>query len=191
MCHVEKLKKLIDSCLMCWLGSTWTGAHSELVVSPVGPSLVNTIAGSNVTLTVSFSGAPDPALTWLMGNLPVVTWTVGSSADPDIANKEVLKIEENGSLTFVNVPLNYTNDYTVEMTKSGLGKAVTNFTLRVFGECLPELWCAGMLLSWGNWFDINLKFLQVNIKSSILSARFIKWKFRQRWILLWEILNLL
>ncbi|KAG7216828.1 hypothetical protein INR49_001482 [Caranx melampygus] len=67
-----------------------------------------------------------------MGNLPVVTWTIGSSADPDISNNEVLEIEENGSLTFVNVPLNYTSDYTVEMTKSGLGKAVTNFTLRVF-----------------------------------------------------------
>lgn len=119
----------------------WTGAHSELVVSPVGPSLVNTIAGSNVTLTVSFSGAPDPAVTWFMGNLPVVTWTVGSSADPDISNKEVLKIEENGSLTFINVPLNYTSDYTVEMTKSGLGKAVTNFTLRVFGEFLPVQAC--------------------------------------------------
>lgn len=116
-----------------------TGARSELVVSPVGPSLVDTIAGSNVTLKVSFSGAPDPAVTWLMGNLPVVTWTIGSSADPDISNKNVLKIEEDGSLTFVNVPLSYNSDYTVEMTKSGLGKAVTNFTLRVFGECLAEL----------------------------------------------------
>ncbi|XP_042278626.1 V-set and immunoglobulin domain-containing protein 10-like isoform X1 [Thunnus albacares] len=109
-----------------------TGAHCELVVSPAGPALVNAVAGTNVTLTVSFSGAPDPAVTWFMGNLPVVTWTIGSDSLPDIDNTKVLRIEQDGSLTFVNVPLNYTNDYTIEMTKSGLGTATTNFTLKVF-----------------------------------------------------------
>eukprot|EP00064_Thunnus_orientalis_P006522 superscaffoldBa00000682_g6540 len=67
-----------------------------------------------------------------MGNLPVVTWTIGSDSLPDIDNTKVLRIEQDGSLTFVNVPLNYTNDYTIEMTKSGLGTATTNFTLKVF-----------------------------------------------------------
>ncbi|XP_023280598.1 V-set and immunoglobulin domain-containing protein 10-like isoform X2 [Seriola lalandi dorsalis] len=114
------------------LSFSFQGVCCELVVSSAGPTWVNAIAGSNVTLAVSFSGAPDPAVTWFKGNLPVVTWTIGSSAPPDIANREVLRIEQNGSLTFVNVPLSSSSNYTVEMTKSGLGKAVIKFTLRVF-----------------------------------------------------------
>ncbi|XP_076593808.1 V-set and immunoglobulin domain-containing protein 10-like isoform X2 [Chaetodon auriga] len=52
----------------------------------------------------------------------------------DIADnrKNVLRIEPNGSLTFVNVPLDYSSNYSVEMTKAGLGKSFTNFTLKVF-----------------------------------------------------------
>lgn len=106
------------------------------MVSPVGPTLVNALAGSNVTLAVSFTGADDPTVTWLMGDLPVVTWTIGSDVPPDIVEdrKKVLNIEPKGSLTFVNVPLGYTSNYTFEMTKSGLAKSVTSFTLEVFGE---------------------------------------------------------
>ncbi|XP_071325745.1 V-set and immunoglobulin domain-containing protein 10-like isoform X1 [Trachinotus anak] len=111
---------------------TFQGAHCQLVVSAAGPTRVKAIAGSDVTLAVSFSGAPDPAVTWFRGILPVVTWTIGSSTPPDIANREVLRIERTGSLTFVNVPLNYTGNYTIEMTKSGLGKAETKFSLEVF-----------------------------------------------------------
>lgn len=118
-----------------------TGAHGELVVSPVGSNRVTSVAGSSVTLAVSFSGAPDPAVTWSMGGLPVVTWTINSAAPPDIAEniRKVVKLEPNGSLTFVNVTVGYTNNYTVEMTKPGLSKAVTSFTLKVFGEYLIEL----------------------------------------------------
>lgn len=106
------------------------------MVSPAGPTEVNALAGSNVTLAVSFIGATDPAVTWFMGELPVVTWTIDSSAPPDIAEgrRMVLKLEGNGSLTFMDVPLGYTSTYTVEMTKSGLGKSLTTFTLKVFGE---------------------------------------------------------
>lgn len=120
---------------------TLAGAHSELVVSPAGPTEVKALAGSNVTLAVSFSGASDPAVTWFMRDLPVVTWTIDSSIPPDIAEnrRRVLRIELDGSLTFVNVPLGYTSSYTVEMTKSGLGKSVTTFTLKVFGEYPTEL----------------------------------------------------
>lgn len=123
---------------------TLAGAHSELVVSPAGPTEVNTLAGSNVTLAVSFSGASDPAVTWFMRDLPVVTWTINSPTPPDIAENRrmVLRIELDGSLTFVNVPLGYTSNYTVEMTKSGLGTSLTTFTLKVFGEYL-SLSCAG------------------------------------------------
>ncbi len=106
------------------------------MVSPAGESQVNTIAGSNVTLAVSFSGAPDPVVAWSMGDFPVLTWTIGSTVPPVIPEdrQNVLKIEEDGSLTFVNVTLDYTSNYTVEMTKSGQGKSSTTFTLIVYGE---------------------------------------------------------
>lgn len=108
------------------------------MVSPVGPTLVNAISGSNVTLAVSFSGAPDPAVTWFMKDfsLPVVTWAINSNTLPDIEEnrRKVLRIEPNGSLTFVNVPLEYTSNYTIEMTKSGLGRSSTTFSLEVFSE---------------------------------------------------------
>ncbi|KAM7383097.1 hypothetical protein PAMP_002779 [Pampus punctatissimus] len=106
------------------------GAHC----SPPGSTQVNAVAGSNVTLAVSFSSAPDPVVTWFMGDLPVITWTIGSDIPPDIDSntRKVLKIEPNGSLTFISVPLNYTNNYTVKMIKSGLGAASTHFSLKVF-----------------------------------------------------------
>ncbi|XP_034730763.1 V-set and immunoglobulin domain-containing protein 10-like [Etheostoma cragini] len=120
------------------LSFTFQGAYCELVVSPVGPTLVNAICGSNVTLAVSFSGAPDPAVTWFMKgfSLPVVTWTINSKTLPDIDEnrRKVLRIEPNGSLTFVNVPLEYTSNYTIEMTKSGLGRSSATFTLEVFSS---------------------------------------------------------
>lgn len=113
-----------------------TGTHGELVVSPAGPSDVNVLAGRNVTLAVSFSGASDPVVTWFIRELPVVTWTIASSEPPDIAEERqtVLQIESNGSLTFLNVPTSYTDSYTVEMTKSGLVKSQTTFSLKVYGK---------------------------------------------------------
>ncbi|KAF7670440.1 hypothetical protein LDENG_00074570 [Lucifuga dentata] len=110
------------------------GALCVLEVSPPSRTLVSAIAGTNVTLAVSFTGALDPALTWSMGALPVVTWTINSPTSPDIDinHKNVLMLETNGSLTFANVPVDYSNIYTIEMTKSGLGTATTSFTLKVF-----------------------------------------------------------
>uniref|UniRef100_A0A8C7ZQA5 V-set and immunoglobulin domain containing 10 like n=1 Tax=Oryzias sinensis TaxID=183150 RepID=A0A8C7ZQA5_9TELE len=66
--------------------------------------------------------------------LPVVTWTINSNSPPDIpqSSKDVLHLEKDGSLTFIRVPLSYSSHYTVEMTKSGLGKASLQFTLQVF-----------------------------------------------------------
>lgn len=120
-----------------------TGANCELVVFPAGPSDVNVLAGRNVTLAVSFSGASNPVVTWFIRELPVVTWTIASSEPPDIAEQSqtVLRIESNGSLTFLNVPVSYTDSYTVEMTKSGLGKSRTTFILKVYGEVyVLKLW---------------------------------------------------
>ncbi|KAL7393980.1 hypothetical protein ABVT39_018762 [Epinephelus coioides] len=120
--------------LVILLSFTFQGAYFELVVSPVGPTVVNAPLGSNVTLAVSFSGASDPVVAWFMGRLPVATWVINSSAPPFIAenNRGVLDIEPDGSLTFVNVTLDYTSEYTVEMTKSGLPTSSTSFSLTVF-----------------------------------------------------------
>lgn len=123
------------------LSPTLAGANSELLVSPAGPTKVDALAGSNVTLAVSFSGAPDPALTWFMKDLPVVTWTINSASPPDIAKNKsmVLSVEKDGSLTFQNVSLACSSDYTVEMTKSGLATSSITFTLKVFGAYLREI----------------------------------------------------
>lgn len=130
----EESQSLAAVFLTLLLRSALQGAHCELVVSPAGPTLLNVKAGSNVTLAVSFSGAADPVVTWLRGSLPVATWTLNSGDAPDIdANsRDVLRIETNGSLTFVNVPLSYDSNYTVTMTKSGLGTASISFTLKIF-----------------------------------------------------------
>ncbi|XP_061771126.1 V-set and immunoglobulin domain-containing protein 10-like [Nerophis ophidion] len=128
------MRTLTSQVLVIIFGFALPGGHCELLVSALGPTRVDTTAGSQVTLAVSFSGAPDPAFTWFKGPLPVVTWTIGSELLPDIAqsHREVLRLEPNGSLTFLNVPSEYSSIYTLEMTKSGLGTASLNFTLRVF-----------------------------------------------------------
>ncbi|XP_040900988.1 V-set and immunoglobulin domain-containing protein 10-like [Toxotes jaculatrix] len=134
MTLLDEVWRLSAFFLVILLRLSFRGAYCQLVVSPVGPTRVNVIAGSNVTLDVSFTGAPDPVVTWFMGDLPVVTWTINSDTPPDVAknNSKVLRIGKDGSLTFVNVLLGYTSNYTIEMTKSGLEKAMTTFTLNVF-----------------------------------------------------------
>ncbi|XP_061677011.1 V-set and immunoglobulin domain-containing protein 10-like isoform X2 [Syngnathoides biaculeatus] len=131
---MKRHKGLIGQVFIFLLSFVFSGSHGELIVSALSPMRVDTLAGANLTLTVFFSGAPDPALTWFKGPLPVVTWTIGSDSPADVAEKyrEVLRLEPNGSLSFVHVPLGYDGNYTVEMTKSGLGTASVNFTLRVF-----------------------------------------------------------
>ncbi|KAF1388266.1 hypothetical protein PFLUV_G00088410 [Perca fluviatilis] len=139
--------RLSPGFLTILLSFTFQGAYCGLVVSPVGPTLVNVITGSNVTLAVSFSGAPDPTVTWFIKDfsLPVVTWAINSNTLPDIDEnrRKVLRIEPNGSLTFVNVPLEYTSNYTVEMTKSGLGRSSTTFSLEVFSSPVQFLPAVG------------------------------------------------
>ncbi|XP_047454018.1 V-set and immunoglobulin domain-containing protein 10-like [Mugil cephalus] len=140
MTRLEEFNKYSAVFLAILFYFSFQGARSQLVVSPAGPALVNALVGSNVTLAVSFSGAPDPGLVWLMGGLPVATWKINSVAAPEIAQnrRDVIRVEENGSLTFVNVTLAYTERYTIEMTKPGLEKASTNFTLKIF-ETLPNV----------------------------------------------------
>ncbi|XP_037308679.2 V-set and immunoglobulin domain-containing protein 10-like [Pungitius pungitius] len=120
--------------LAFFLRFTFRGASCQLVVSPAGPTLVNALVGHNVTLAVSFTGAPDPVLIWSMGDVTVVTWAINSTAPPVIADdrRNVLRVEANGSLSFVNVQLGDTSNYTIEMTKPGLFKSSVTFTLKVF-----------------------------------------------------------
>ncbi|XP_051921892.1 V-set and immunoglobulin domain-containing protein 10-like [Hippocampus zosterae] len=131
---MKRYEGLSGHVLMIFWGFAFPGVDGQLLVSALGATRANTLAGANLTLAVSFSGAPDPAVTWFKGRLPVVTWTLGSDAPPDVAEeyRQALRLEPNGSLSFVRVPLGYGGDYTVEMTKSGLGAVSLNFTLRVF-----------------------------------------------------------
>ncbi|KAL0984783.1 hypothetical protein UPYG_G00146840 [Umbra pygmaea] len=110
------------------------GLNCALTISLRGPSLVNATVGSNVTLGVTILGAPHPVVTWKMGSLPVVTWNLGSTDAPSISpmNQDVLKIEADGSLVFKNVPLVYSNTYTLEVVKVGMETALTKFLLKVY-----------------------------------------------------------
>lgn len=117
------------------MSATPAGADSQLWVEPVGPTRVVALAGSNVTLPVTFSDVAQPAITWFMGVFPVATYTINSTTQPDIAKNAsmVVKVDPRGYLTFHNVSVLYTSTYTLEVTKSGFGEASVTFTLTVFG----------------------------------------------------------
>ncbi|KAM8869430.1 V-set and immunoglobulin domain-containing protein 10-like isoform 4-T4 [Spinachia spinachia] len=134
MIYPDELGRIGAFCLAFLLAFTFRGASCELVVSPLGPTLLHALVGDNVTLAVSFTGAPDPVVLWSMGDATVGTWVINSTAPPDIANdrRNVLSMDATGSLSFVHVPLGYTSNYTVEMAKSGLGKSSVTFSLKVF-----------------------------------------------------------
>ncbi|XP_036931885.1 V-set and immunoglobulin domain-containing protein 10-like [Acanthopagrus latus] len=135
MMWLEEFRRLGKVFLAIVLIFALQGTHTELLlVSAAGPTEVNAVAGRNVTLAVPFSGAPDTSVIWFMGDVSVAIWIIDSSTPANIPenHKDVLKIEPNGSLTFVNVPLDYSSNYTVEMTKPGLGKSSATFTLKVF-----------------------------------------------------------
>ncbi|KAF6736578.1 V-set and immunoglobulin domain-containing protein 10-like [Oryzias melastigma] len=135
---MKRLEEFRQTCRSAFLTvlfvSTLQGANSKLSISSVSPDVVKDLAGNNVTLAVSFTGASDPTLTWFRDGLPVVTWTINSVSPPDIDpnSKDVLHVEKNGSLTFIKVPVNYSSNYRVEMTKSGLGTDSHQFTLQIF-----------------------------------------------------------
>ncbi|KAM4735103.1 V-set and immunoglobulin domain-containing protein 10-like [Anableps anableps] len=127
----QKLRPVVLSVLFIL---TFQGANCQLLVSPVGPTLVNALVGSNVTLAVTYSGASNPVVTWFKGNLPVGTWTINASFPPDIANDSlnVLEIERGEALTFKVVPQHFSGSYTVELTKSGQEKVLATFTLKIY-----------------------------------------------------------
>ncbi|KAJ7985339.1 hypothetical protein DPEC_G00351040 [Dallia pectoralis] len=128
-CAVYKLffKVLL---LMC----TIKGGHCALTIALAGPSPVNAIVGSNVTLAVTILGAPGPIITWKMGSVTVVTWTLGSNDIPAISpsHRDVLDLDSNGSLTFQNVTFAYSNTYTLDIAKVGLEPVSTKISLQVY-----------------------------------------------------------
>ncbi|XP_013881083.1 V-set and immunoglobulin domain-containing protein 10-like [Austrofundulus limnaeus] len=134
MKKLEEREKLRAVFLSLFFFLAFQGAECQLVVSPVGPAVLNALSGSNVSLALAYSGAADPVVTWSKGNLIVATWIINSNSTPDIApdSRTVLRIEPNGSLTFVNVPVSFTGTYTAELTKSGQERFFTTFTLKIF-----------------------------------------------------------
>lgn len=131
---LEGFQKLSPVVLFILYILKFQGADCQPVVSSVVPTQVKALAGDNVTLPVSFSVATNPVVTWFKEILPVGTWTINSSSPPDIASKHrnVLGIESNGSLTFKDVPQNYSGNYTVELTKSGVLKLSKMFILKIY-----------------------------------------------------------
>ncbi|XP_028281785.1 V-set and immunoglobulin domain-containing protein 10-like [Parambassis ranga] len=129
--ELKRLRTLFLATSFCFI---FQGALCVRLVSPVGPTLLKVIVGSNITLAVSLSVTSDTMVTWKMGSVTVGTWTGNSSAAPSIApgSRDVLKIEKDGSLTFVNVPLNYSSEYTIKLTILDEEDASTTFTLKVF-----------------------------------------------------------
>ncbi|CAL8248268.1 unnamed protein product [Lota lota] len=113
---------------------TFKGADGQPEVPPVGPTRVGAEAGGLVTLSVSFSVAEDAVVKWSMGSLPVVTWKLGSDDPADVADaySDVLRLETDGSLSLVDVPLSYSQNYTVLFTKSGVAEAQAVFVLKVY-----------------------------------------------------------
>ncbi|KAK0147374.1 V-set and immunoglobulin domain-containing protein 10-like [Merluccius polli] len=117
---------------------TLKGADGQRGVSPSGaPTATRPVvaeAGGNVTLAVPPGGAAGSVVWWSVGALPLVTWTFGSDAAPVVAHgrADVLALEEDGSLSFVRVPLAYSDRYTVKIVTPGMDVVQTEFTLKVY-----------------------------------------------------------
>ncbi|XP_048010122.1 V-set and immunoglobulin domain-containing protein 10-like isoform X1 [Megalobrama amblycephala] len=116
---------------ICVLFFFIAGNLCYLTVSPTGPVSVEALVGTNVTLGVSHAGASEPEVMWFMGSRLIAKWTVGDDSIPGVASN-TLKPEQDGSLTFINVPLSYNSTYTVEMTKIGEAKVSATFDLFVY-----------------------------------------------------------
>ncbi|KAA0702648.1 Carcinoembryonic antigen-related cell adhesion molecule 1 [Triplophysa tibetana] len=110
------------------------GYVCDLSISPTRPVSVDALVGSDVTLSVSHSGASQPVVTWFMEGVPIVIWTISDNTSPDVASdhSSVLHVDRNGSLTFRNVSLSCNGTYTVEVTKIGEMRVSATFDLFVY-----------------------------------------------------------
>uniref|UniRef100_A0AAV2M9P4 Immunoglobulin domain-containing protein n=1 Tax=Knipowitschia caucasica TaxID=637954 RepID=A0AAV2M9P4_KNICA len=135
---IQKNRGLSAALICVVLALLPQGSQALLELSASGPDVASVLVGGNVTLGVSYSRASNAAIIWRRGLDPVATWTINTSAPPDIhpGLASVLGVSANGSLQFVGVTLDYSGGYSVEMTKSGQGTATLNFTLTVYGQTL-------------------------------------------------------
>ncbi|KAK7146715.1 hypothetical protein R3I94_009526 [Phoxinus phoxinus] len=117
--------------LICVLLFFTAGNVCYLSISPTGPVSVEALAGTNVTLGVSHAGVSRPEVMWFMGDRLIARWTVGDGSLSGVA-LDILKPEQDGSLTFRNVSLSYNGTYTVEMTQIGEAKVSATFDLFVY-----------------------------------------------------------
>ncbi|XP_077086013.1 V-set and immunoglobulin domain-containing protein 10-like isoform X4 [Siphateles boraxobius] len=115
------------SVLLFWIA----GNLCNLSISPTGPVSVEALVGTSVTLAVSHAGVSRPEVMWFMGDRLIARWTVGDGSLSGVA-LDILKPEQDGSLTFRNVSLNYNGTYTVEMTQIGEAKVSATFDLFVY-----------------------------------------------------------
>ncbi|TSK20156.1 V-set and immunoglobulin domain-containing protein 10-like [Bagarius yarrelli] len=146
------------------------GSDSFLSVWPDEPTLVTAFVGTNLTLGFSYSGAPDPLVTWLNGTLTLATWTVGHTTPPDIApaHSKVLSIDQTGSLVFQNVSVSYNGTYTVQISKPGAHEASANFTLLVYNVITdPSVFTASQdVVEGGASFTLSYGFTQGPVTTS-------------------------
>lgn len=112
---------------------------------------MDALAGSNVTLAVTFGAVAQPAIAWFMGAFPVATHIINSTRPPDVAANVsvVVGVDAHGHLTFRSVSPRYTSTYTLEVTKSGFGEASITFTLNVFGAFGDSLSSFVLCDAWG------------------------------------------
>ncbi|CAL1610077.1 unnamed protein product [Knipowitschia caucasica] len=141
---IQKNRGLSAALICVVLALLPQGSQALLELSASGPDVASVLVGGNVTLGVSYSRASNAAIIWRRGLDPVATWTINTSAPPDIhpGLASVLGVSANGSLQFVGVTLDYSGGYSVEMTKSGQGTATLNFTLTVYERF------EGVVLTW-------------------------------------------
>ncbi|XP_067305598.1 V-set and immunoglobulin domain-containing protein 10-like [Pseudorasbora parva] len=116
--------------LICILLFFVAGNLCVLTISPTGHVSVEALLGTSVTLVVSHAGVSQPEVMWFMGSLLIARWTIGDGSLSGVS--DILRPEQDGSLTFRNVSLRNNGTYTVEMTKIGEAKVSATFDLFVY-----------------------------------------------------------
>ncbi|XP_063054834.1 V-set and immunoglobulin domain-containing protein 10-like [Engraulis encrasicolus] len=125
-----------QACLGLLLISTIRGVLCGTIVQPVGDRVVKPLVGSNVTLSISYSGVTTPKVAWFKGLQSIATWDINSTAPPIIDGpyQGVLMVEKDGSLSFTNVALEHSGTYEIKVWQVGAVEGKANFTLTVYDK---------------------------------------------------------
>ncbi|KAL2084069.1 hypothetical protein ACEWY4_019587 [Coilia grayii] len=115
---------------------TIRGLLCEPIVKPIGSSVVKTQVGSNETLRMTYSGVTTPQVSWWKDGVSIAVWTIGSTTPPQIVlqYEDVLVLEEDGSLSFINVALKHGGKYSITVVGVGAEEGKTSFTLIVYDK---------------------------------------------------------